>query len=48
MSKKKLKIELSYDLEISLLGQFNSVQLLSCVRLFVTPWTAALLGINPK
>ena len=25
----------------AIMNQFNSVQLLSCVRLFVTPWTAA-------
>ena len=34
-----------YNLENSLFNsisvQFSSVQLLSCVRLFVTPWTAA-------
>ena len=31
----------SCALYISINGQFSSVQSLSCVRLFVTPWTAA-------
>ena len=26
-------------------SQFSSVQLLTCVRLFVTPWTAAYPGL---
>ena len=30
------------DIQLKGKTQFSSVQLLSCVRLFVTPWTAAL------
>ena len=28
-------------IQLYLSNQFSSIQLLSCVRLFVTPWTAA-------
>ena len=41
MSLKKLRVELPCDPTILLLGISQSVQSLSCVQLFVTPWITA-------
>ena len=41
MGSQRVGHEWATEQEQKLLNQFSSVQSLSCVRLFVTPWTAA-------